>query len=98
MLLHAVVLALAQFAIDKFDEAFQRQLTADIVRVRHWIPSGALSVSAGRRRSVETVIARDAPQRPLECATRTSKSGPNGADRQVQRLRNLAVLEPFHIG
>jgi hypothetical protein len=35
MLLQAVVLALAQLAIDKFDEAFQRQLTADIVRVRH---------------------------------------------------------------
>jgi hypothetical protein len=98
MLLHAVVLAVAQLTIDKFDEAFQRPFTSDIVGVRHWIPSGALSVSAGRWRSLETVIARDTPQRPLECATRTSKPGPNGADRQIQRLRNLAVLEPFDIG
>jgi hypothetical protein len=41
VLLHAVVLAVAQLTIDKFDEAFQRHLTTDIVDVRHWIPSGA---------------------------------------------------------
>jgi hypothetical protein len=61
MLLHAVVLAVGQFVIDEFYEAFQGQLTAHIVRFRHWLPSGALSASAGRARHLKAVIAGDSP-------------------------------------
>jgi hypothetical protein len=59
MLFHAVVLAVGQFMIDEFYEAFQGLLAAHIVRFRHWIPSGALSAKAGRPRHLQAVIAGD---------------------------------------
>jgi hypothetical protein len=34
----------------------------------------------------------------LQCVAPTSEPGPNRADRHVQRLRNLAVRESFHVG
>jgi len=98
MLLHAVVLALGQFMIDEFYEAFQGLLTAHIVRFRHRIPSGALSASAGRPRHLKAVIAGDSPSRPLQCAARAIEPGPNRAAGHIQRLRNLAIRESFHVG